>query len=47
MEDLNEKINLLILKCFRLGQGGWNEEEDKEDYIKRAKEYAKEIGLLE
>lgn len=37
----------LIEKCFSLGQGGYNESEDRSYYIDYAMRYAIELGLIE
>lgn len=36
----------LVLKCFRLGQGGWNEAGDEAEYLAKAMAEAETLGLL-
>jgi len=43
---VEEKIYKLISKCFTFGMGGWDCADDKTEYVKMAKNYAKEIELL-
>jgi len=42
----SQKIEILIKHCFELGQGGWNTEEDRNEYMTRMLKRAKEIGLI-
>jgi len=41
-----KKIIRLINKCFEIGQAGWDEEEDRKEYIEKAQLYATELGLM-
>lgn len=41
------KLLKLIGKCFSLGQGGYNESEDRSYYMSYALRYAVELGLIE
>lgn len=41
------RVKALIEACFNKGQGGWNEEEDREVYLRDMMEFAKIIGLVE
>jgi len=38
------KLTTLLEYAFGLGQGGWNEEEDRDEYIHRCEAKAKELG---
>ena len=46
MED-KKKIKQLIKKCFRKGQGGWNESEDETEYVNAMMAYAFNLGLID
>ena len=45
-KKVRELTEDLILKCFRLGQGGWNEAGDESEYLARAMAEAEAIGLV-
>jgi hypothetical protein len=45
-QNIENKILSLIDKCFKLGQGGYNQAEDKEEYIIKATKFAKELNLI-